>query len=116
MSSSLTGRTDGFIGATTSPPSSPRAEPYKGLDVKPIYAYCTRAASWTRAITARVKGAAACSIPSRSARRDGGTAASDSGPGDRHTIGVDAKWRSGPWSVDPTVFYQFGSRDIMPTY
>jgi hypothetical protein len=28
----------------------------------------------------------------------------------RHTIGVDARWRSGPWSVDPTILYQFGTQ------
>jgi hypothetical protein len=30
---------------------------------------------------------------------------------DRHTIGVDTRWRFGPFSVDPTFFYQFGTRD-----
>src|SRR5205085_1939599 len=29
----------------------------------------------------------------------------------RYTIGVDALWRSGPFSLDPTVFYQFGDRE-----
>jgi hypothetical protein len=28
----------------------------------------------------------------------------------RHTIGLDARWRSGPWSVDPTILYQFGTQ------
>ena len=28
----------------------------------------------------------------------------------RHTIGLDARWRSGPWSVDPTLLYQFGTQ------
>jgi hypothetical protein len=28
----------------------------------------------------------------------------------RHTIGVDARWRSGPWSLDPTLYYQFGTQ------
>ena len=28
----------------------------------------------------------------------------------RHTVGVDARWRSGPWSVDPTILYQFGTQ------
>jgi hypothetical protein len=28
----------------------------------------------------------------------------------RHTIGLDARWRSGPWSLDPTILYQFGTQ------
>src|SRR5262249_56308888 len=28
----------------------------------------------------------------------------------RHTVGVDARWRSGPWSVDPSFYYQFGTQ------
>jgi hypothetical protein len=33
----------------------------------------------------------------------------------RHTIGVDARWSSGPFFVDPTVLYQFGTREINPS-
>jgi hypothetical protein len=29
----------------------------------------------------------------------------------RHTVGVDARWRWGAFSLDPTAFYQFGQRD-----
>src|SRR5262249_49166470 len=35
------------------------------------------------------------------------------GPGvheHRNTIGVDARYRMGPWQFDPTVLYQFGSQ------
>jgi hypothetical protein len=28
----------------------------------------------------------------------------------RNTVGIDARWRSGPWSVDPTFLYQFGTQ------
>src|SRR5262249_7775994 len=28
----------------------------------------------------------------------------------RNTIGVDARYRMGPWQFDPTVLYQFGSQ------
>ena len=30
---------------------------------------------------------------------------------DRHTIGFDARWRIGPFGLDPTVFYQWGQMD-----
>jgi hypothetical protein len=28
----------------------------------------------------------------------------------RHTVGLDARWRSGPWSLDPSILYQFGTQ------
>ena len=34
----------------------------------------------------------------------------------RHTIGIDARWRSGPFFLEPTVFYQFGTRDTDNPY
>ncbi len=30
---------------------------------------------------------------------------------DRHTIGIDARWRVGPFGLDPTLFYQWGRMD-----
>ena len=38
---------------------------------------------------------------------------------DRYTVGVDARYRSGPFSFDPTVHYQFGNRNViapLPTF
>ncbi len=31
----------------------------------------------------------------------------------RHTIGFDGRWRMGPWGLDPTLLYQFGSSNTM---
>ena len=31
---------------------------------------------------------------------------------ERHYLGVDARWRMGPWSLDPTFIYQTGQRDV----
>ena len=31
----------------------------------------------------------------------------------RYTVGVDARFRSGPFSFDPSVFYQFGNRNVI---
>src|SRR6266508_4260415 len=33
----------------------------------------------------------------------------------RNTVGVDARWRMGPWSLDPTFLYQFGRRQAVNT-
>ena len=34
----------------------------------------------------------------------------------RHTLGVDMRWRSGPFSVEPTFLYQFGKRDMVDPF
>jgi len=121
MDSSLTGRTDGFIRSDNfATIFSLELSPYKGLDVKPVYAYLHAGGIVSSGdhgprqgrggvLDSQLTGAGPTAT-------SGGTAGFGLGAEeDRHTIGVDAKWRSGPWSVDPTIFYQFGSREIMPT-
>src|ERR671918_1541955 len=67
--------------------------PFKGLDIKPLF-------SWFYAD----------GPTSGSARR----AVANLGPAvaptheDRYTVGVDARFRTGPFSVDPTFMFQFG--------
>jgi len=74
---------------------SPEITPFKGLDIKPLYSYFyadgTTSGSSRRPI-ANAQGAVA---PSEE---------------NRHTVGVDARFRSGPFSLDPTVYFQFGDR------
>jgi hypothetical protein len=74
---------------------SAEISPFKGLDIKPLYSYFyadgTTAGAARRAI-ANQQGAVA---PNQE---------------DRHTVGVDARFRSGPFSLDPTVMFQFGER------
>jgi hypothetical protein len=31
----------------------------------------------------------------------------------RYTVGLDSRWRSGPFSLEPTIMYQFGSRQAI---
>ena len=74
--------------------------PFKGLDIKPMYSYAHFAG-----------------ITSGSARQGRGgipNAATAFRPTDveaRHTVGVDARWTAGPFSLHPTALFQFGSRD-----
>ncbi len=82
--------------------------PMKGLDIKPILAYTY------------IDGTANPANPFSYGPRTGKGGVSDSAaffkPGmveDRYTIGIDAKWRMGPWSLDPTLFYQVGDRRII---
>lgn len=74
--------------------------PWKGLSVRPIYAYLF------------VDG-----TTSGSARRavGGGPAFALGQHENRHTIGLDAQWRWGAFSLDPTFLYQFGDRDATRT-
>jgi len=73
---------------------SPEITPFKGLDIKPLYSYFS------------VEGTTAGSSRRAVANQQGAVAPKQE---DRHTIGVDARWRSGPFSLDPTVMFQFGN-------
>src|SRR6266508_732503 len=74
---------------------SPEITPFKGLDIKPLYSYFYADGS-----------------TSGSARRTINNQQGAVAPGEesRHTVGVDARWRSGPFSLDPTFMFQFGDR------
>jgi hypothetical protein len=87
--------------------------PIKGLDVKPIYAYT------------EIRGTANPANPFAYGPRTGKGGVSDStaffpnepnaAEENRHTIGIDAKWKMGPFSLEPTAFYQFGQRQMVPS-
>ena len=74
--------------------------PFKGLDIKPMYSYA-HIAGITSGSTRQGRGGLA-------------NAATVFRPTDveaRHTIGVDARWTAGPFSLHPTFLYQFGTRE-----
>lgn len=83
----------GFIGTL-------EVSPFKGLDVKPIYSY-QEIGGITSALLRRGTGGLA-----NSATNFPNTAQEF-----RHSVGFDARWRSGPFRVAPTFFYQFGDRE-----
>ncbi len=99
---------------------SPEITPMKGLDVKPMYSYMfvngltSGAARVGRGGVSTAAGGPFAPINSVNANGSAGVAGNDgAGTGVheyRHTIGVDARWRSGPWSVDPSIYYQFGTQ------
>jgi hypothetical protein len=109
---------------------SAEATPIRGLDLKPMYSYFfangttninarTPRAGYTTVASTTPDGTAGGSpfAPKNVAGADGvGTGIHEN----RHTIGLDARWRSGPFSLDPTLLYQFGTRDayntITPAY
>ena len=86
---------------------SPEITPFKGLDIKPMFSM--------------FYGQGTTSGSARAGR--GGinaTTSYTSGTGDlqggmneyRYTVGLDSRLRMGPFSLDPTVLYQFGNKAL----
>src|SRR5881628_3132057 len=97
---------------------SPEITPFKGLDIKPLYSYfhadgATSGTARHNVINRRFVGSGA----TNSAGALGGALAAVSTAGDstnqeeRHTIGVDMRWRMGPFGFDPSLMYQWGTSD-----
>jgi hypothetical protein len=80
---------------------SPELTPFKGLDIKPLYSYFHAEGS--------TSGSARRTVNNTDGST-GGAANVATSEEDRHTIGVDARLRMGPFSLDPTVMFQFGER------
>jgi hypothetical protein len=85
---------------------SPEITPFKGLDIKPVFS--------------QFYAQGTTNSSARQGRGGLDTSASYTGPGGvsrggvneyRYTVGADARLRMGPFSLDPTFLYQFGSRD-----
>jgi hypothetical protein len=97
---------------------SPEITPFKGLDIKPMYSYfhadgLTNGSS-RHALISRgfVQNAAVSNTTNSAATLGGGAPAGDSTfHEERHTAGIDMRWRSGPFGFDPTILYQWGTRD-----
>ena len=96
--------------------------PFKGLDLKPLYSWFH--ADGLTSATARRNLVNRGTAPSPTIGNvlNGPGAYSGAGqvlggPGDpsshedRHTVGADARWRMGPFGLDPTFYYQWGRID-----
>ena len=89
--------------------ASVEVTPIKGLDIRPIYSFVQLVGSTSSSTRSTTIGGIGGS-PGFTRDAIGGV------PGlgmyeNRHTIGVDARWRWGAFSLEPTAFYQFGTRD-----
>ncbi len=87
---------------------APEITPVKGLDIKPMYSYFT--ASGTTSTSAR-QGRGGINTTTAFTNADGTWRKGINE--DRHTVGIDARFRSGPFSLDPTILYQFGNRSVI---
>jgi hypothetical protein len=99
-----TGTRDGFLrGEDWAFIGSLEITPFKGLDIRPIYSYFTADGTTSGGQARLGRGGvsnSAAFFPSNSQQEH------------RHTVGIDARWRGGPFSLEPTFFYQFGTRDL----
>ena len=87
--------------------------PFKGLDIKPmfsmLYAQGTTAGPFG---TRNGRGGVALTDFANPAATTGGS--SRGGINEyRYTVGLDSRLRMGPFSLDPTVMYQFGNRGVL---
>jgi hypothetical protein len=86
---------------------SPEITPFKGLDIKPLIS--------TFYAQGTTNGAARQARGGLNTTSNWTTSSGDARGGIneyRHTVGLDARLRMGPFSLDPTVLYQFGSRGV----
>jgi len=86
---------------------APEITPFKGLDIKPMFSMFY-AQGTTNGSSRQGRGGLLTTTPFTTP-----TGASLGGINEyRYTVGVDARLRMGPFSFDPTVMYQFGSRGV----
>jgi hypothetical protein len=87
---------------------SPEITPFKGLDIKPMFSMFY--ASGTTSGSARNgRGGLNTSTQYSALTGDSHGAINEY----RYTVGVDARLRMGPFSLDPTVMYQFGNKAVI---
>src|SRR5215469_6266045 len=99
---------------------SPEITVMKGLDIKPMISTAffdgltsTAARQGRGGVSIAVGGPFAPTNANAANGQPGVGGGDGAGTGVheyRHTVGVDARWRSGPWSVDPSAYYQFGTQ------
>src|SRR5262245_7693959 len=105
---------------------APEITPIKGLDLKPMYSYffssgpSSSTAKLSRGGVGTLWWQVSC-VPGGLAWQNGPDCAGNNAPTSwrkglnesRHTIGLDGRYRNGPFSLDPTVYYQFGNRSVI---
>ncbi|PYN89794.1 MAG: hypothetical protein DMD87_04085 [Candidatus Rokuibacteriota bacterium] len=92
---------------------SPEITPFKGLDIKPLFSWYHvdgQTSSSTRGNHANVRTAGG-TTNGVAAGGTTTTAGDSTQHEERYTVGLDMRWRVGPFGLDPTVYYQWGTRD-----
>jgi hypothetical protein len=90
---------------------SPEFRLFKGLDMKPMFSWfhadgLTSTSARRNAVNVRTVGG----TMNGAAGLGGGAPAGDAADHEeRYTVGLDARWRIGPFGLDPTISYQWGN-------
>ena len=98
---------------------SPEFTPMKGLDLKPMFSWfhadgVTAGAARRNSINVRTvsgPGAGSGAMNSAAATGGGAPAGDSTDQENRYTVGLDARWRVGPFGLDPTIAFQWGKYD-----
>jgi hypothetical protein len=122
-----TGPRDGFVrGEDFAIIASVEITPFKGLDLRPLFSWAQYVGP-TNGASRQARGGVGTGSPVPFAVCPSGTvtgivggtcpavAAGGSSVENRYTVGIDARWRFGAFSLDPTFFYQFGNREMVLT-
>ena len=80
--------------------------PFKGLDLKPMFSRTFIQGTTNGNVRQGIGGLGASTAFQMPGGASGGGIIED-----RYTVGLDSRLRMGPFSLDPTVMYQFGNRD-----
>ncbi|PYN44981.1 MAG: hypothetical protein DMD95_09245, partial [Candidatus Rokuibacteriota bacterium] len=95
---------------------SPEITPFKGLDLKPLYSFFhaggqTAGGARRNLYNPNTAGGQLNAVAARGTPDSPPAAGNPNYHEDRHTIGIDARWRLGPFGIDPTFYYQWGRVD-----
>ncbi len=90
--------------------------PLKGLDLKPLLSWMhaggqTSGAARRNLYNPMTAGGQLNATAARGTPNPAPAAGSPDYHEDRYTIGIDARWRLGPFGLDPTFYYQWGRVD-----
>jgi hypothetical protein len=90
--------------------------PTKGIDLKPLYSWFhadgqTSGTARRNLYNPMTAGGQLNAVAARGAPTNPSAAGDPSYHEDRHTIGLDARLRFGPFGIDPTFYYQWGRVD-----
>jgi hypothetical protein len=93
---------------------SPEFTPFKGLDLKPMFSWfhadgTTSGSARRNAFNVRTVGNAMNAAPGTGNAPAGDASFHEN----RYTVGLDARWRVGPFGLDPTIAFQWGKYDTL---
>lgn len=86
---------------------SAEVTPFKGLDIKPMFSYFYAQGTTSGSARAGRGGLNTSTVYAPTGDFRGGINEY------RYTVGVDTRLRMGPFSLDPTVMYQFGNKAVV---